>query len=418
MSQTSKTSKVEEVPDDTPVGVVPEQIKSAPSTVSKSASKNTSKNVQSRNGVVLYIHNPLINQFNGVMNVLNNKVDQYIICFSVPEGVEYGDNVLVAEGFDPTSLEKNGNAVLTKLVELYKRNIIPNVIVTHIGCGLSQHIRAMFPNAAIVGFVEWYFKVENTTHLIKNRMIRDRVEESSVCLCPTRAQKAQFPLDIRRRIMVMHEGLDTDFFNPNKKNWGGALEKDNETLITYVSRGLEPCRGILEFVNAVKLLLDERKVKVIIVGRDETVYGNNPDNISYLEESKKILGDYVDTQVKFVGNVNKEEVGRLFQHSNLHVHFNNAYVTSWSMIEAMNMGCLMLGSNTFACQEFIRDGFNGHIVDFKDAEKTKDVMLKMLDMSPTVQEFMRENAMKVGLGHTKKEVCTQRWADVIQSLII
>jgi glycosyltransferase involved in cell wall biosynthesis len=82
------------------------------------------------------------------------------------------------------------------------------------------------------------------------------------------------------------------------------------------------------------------------------------------------LGGSIDlSRVHFLGKVPYSSFVKILQVSTAHVYLTYPFVLSWSMLEAMSIGCVIVGSRTQPVQEVIRDGENGVMVDiFKPDE--------------------------------------------------
>lgn len=115
-----------------------------------------------------------------------------------------------------------------------------------------------------------------------------------------------------------------------------------------------------------------------------------PFRIQLLEE----LGDSIDlNRVHFLGRVPYSSFVKILQISTVHVYLTYPFVLSWSMLEAMSVGCLIVGSRTQPVQEVIRDGENGLLVDIFSPE---EISRKVIDALADRHAYaaLRGNARK------------------------
>jgi len=369
---------------------------------------------------IVYVHSHLIGQFTNMIKAFNGRYNQIFVCCIAPE-LEDMNNIVSIGNFDEKSPEKNGSNILEALAMLRNKQIVPDIFITQVGTGVGLYLHTLYPNIPRIGFVEWFFPGTNTSNLRKNDMIRKELDKCSIGIAPTINQKNRFPPDLRQKIMVVHEGIDTDIFIPNPA--GNEIpspadldEDEKKFLITYISRGLEPLRGFLEFVKGVKKVFEAGvPIRVKIAGQDKVFYDDNPDDISFQMEAEKILGEHME-DVEFLGSIKRPEVRDLMQKSDLHVYFTNNYTLSWSFLEAMIMGCLVLGSNTPPVQEFIKDGENGKLVDFQEAEKVKNAIIEMINMDAENLKKIKSKARETTLARVDKNLSMIRWEHIVQSL--
>ncbi len=95
----------------------------------------------------------------------------------------------------------------------------------------------------------------------------------------------------------------------------------------------------------------------------------------YLDEVK----DRLDlTRVHFAGTVPHATFLDLMRVTRVHAYLTVPFVLSWSMLEAMAAGALVVGSRTPPVEEVIEDGVNGRLVDFFDAGKWSQTLIETL----------------------------------------
>ena len=122
-------------------------------------------------------------------------------------------------------------------------------------------------------------------------------------------------------------------------------------------------------------------------------------------------------RVHFVGKVPYEHYKALIQVSAAHVYLTYPFVLSWSCIEAMSMGALVIGSKTAPVEEAITHGKNGLLVDFFDDEGMANTVVKALN-HPEKYQHLRDAARKTAIErYDLKTVCLPAQIKMINDLV-
>jgi glycosyltransferase involved in cell wall biosynthesis len=168
---------------------------------------------------------------------------------------------------------------------------------------------------------------------------------------------------------VLHDGIDTDYFTPAPGtklvlpdlDLSGAAE-----IVTYATRGMEPYRGFPQFMRAAALLLKRRPgLHIVIAGSDTVAYSRKlPQGQSYKQRALEELGAADLSRLHFTGALPYGPYLQLLRASAAHVYLTVPFVLSWSLLEAMATGCLVIGSDTAPVREVIEDGRTGLLADF------------------------------------------------------
>ena len=306
-----------------------------------------------------------------------------------------------------------GQAVYRLADQLKAQGFIPDVVYGHSGWGPTLFIKDIFPKAKLLCYFEWFYHAHGSDAdfdpsepLTPDDEARIRIKNAPILidlyscdrgLSPTYWQQQQFPPEFRSKLQVHHDGIDTQFFQPQP---GAKLFlphinldlREVPEIVTYVARGMEPYRGFPQLIETVSLLQKRRpQCHVVIVGENRVAYGRSlPDGKTYKDVMlEKFPLDL--SRVHFTGLLPYPEYLQVLQASSVHLYLTRPFVLSWSMLEALSTGCLIVGSNTAPVTEMIQDGVNGLLVDFFDTHKICDRIEEALD-NPTSMAALRAKA--------------------------
>lgn len=266
---------------------------------------------------------------------------------------------------------------------------VPDVIVGHFGWGDGLFMKDIFPDTPILAFLEFYYNAhgadvdfleENQTTDDDKARIRMKnaihLFNMTYCdwgMCPTFFQRDRHPEMFYDKISVIHDGIDTDVFTPkNDKKVtlpNGVTLTAKDEVITYVARNFEPYRGFPQFMRAAELIQKRRpNAHIIMVGQDGVSYGKQPeDGVPYRKTMMKEV-DLDMSRFHYLGYLQQDELLKVMQVSSAHIYLTVPFVLSWSMMESMSAGCLMVCSETEPVTEVIEHEKNGLLVDFFDHE--------------------------------------------------
>jgi len=321
-----------------------------------------------------------------------------------------------------------GQEVARVMLDLQRQALTPDVIVAHPGWGEVLFAKDIFPDIPLLNYCEFYysgrgadigFSQDEPTTL--DAMLRARARTAHLLLSlqwcdagvsPTHWQKSRHPYPLREKIEVIFDGIDTAAVRPDPDARfelpGGRVLTGEDEVLTYVARNLEPYRGFPSFIRALPRILEARpNATVVVVGGDEASYGKGaPDGKNWREH----MLDEVPldlSRVHFTGKLPYNRYLSLLQVSSLHIYLTVPFVLSWSCLEAMSAGCLMLGSATPPVEEVIAHGENGWLCDFNDPADIADKAVAMLADRASLQH-LRQRARETVLERYELKDCLAR----------
>ncbi len=303
-----------------------------------------------------------------------------------------------------------GQAVVRACSQLARSNFQPDVIVAHPGWGEALFLKDIYPRVPLLNFCEFYyhghgadigFDPDEPTTLddvlrarARNAHLLLSLEACDAGISPTKWQKSVHPKALRDKIRVIFDGVDTDYMAPDPAESftlpdGRTLSRADE-IVTFAVRNLEPQRGFPNFIRALPRLLEKRpNARVLVVGGDEVSYGRRAAEGKSWREVMLAEVPLDLSRVHFLGKLPYARYRSVLQISSAHIYLTRPFVLSWSCIEAMSTGCLVIGSRTPPVQEVIADGVNGYLVDFHSPDAIADKTAEVLAAGPELDRLRK-----------------------------
>jgi glycosyltransferase involved in cell wall biosynthesis len=289
----------------------------------------------------------------------------------------------------------------------------PDVIIGHSGWGETLFLDQVYPDARQIIFPEFYYRPNldvgfdpefpppDDLSLLrlkaKNFGMTLSMIEADALVCPTEFQAATLPKIFKPLTRVIHEGVDTEAIRPGPAAPfvldDGRVIEPGAPVITHVNRNLEAMRGMHIFARALpRLLAEVPDAHVLIIGRDgKSGYtGPPPEDLTWREYCTRGL-DLDPHRVHFLGAVSHERMLEALRLSTAHVYYTYPFVLSWSVIEAMALGCYVIASDTPPVRDAVVDGENGRLLPFFDVEALSEALIAAC-REPAAQARLRKAA--------------------------
>jgi glycosyltransferase involved in cell wall biosynthesis len=335
---------------------------------------------------------------------------------------------------------RRAEQVLYSLSTLKASGFQPDIIFAHPGWGETLPLRTVFPDARILLYCEFFYGRDGRdigfdpefpeggldggiALSLKNAATLLALSDADRGVSPTPWQRSTFPRHFQRMIDVVHEGIDVDEVRP----WSdaafrlpdGRVLKPGDPVITFVARNLEPIRGYHAFMRALPRVLDRLPTAdVLIIGGHGTSYGTKPPRgttwkTMFLNE---VAGRLDLRRVHFLGRVPRERYLSALQVSAAHVYLTYPFVLSWSLIEAMSVGCAIVASDTAPLHDVI-DGNNGILVPFFDTEQLADRVVEVVSKPRRFADMRRRARDLARDKYDARRICVPQMRRLIRGML-
>ena len=295
--------------------------------------------------------------------------------------------------------------------------------------GLWSRRGWVFPTANRISYLEWWFRndadeydfdpsnpwlnySQNFRLKLRRRNLSLALElsEAHHIVTPTHWQRFQLPESLQQRCVVIHEGVDTNFFVMNP-----AWRPKDRLRLTYSTRGMEPMRGFPEFVRALPPLFERfSNLEVVIAGDDRVAYGGRaPEEGSFGMWARRQLAPWHERGlVRFVGHLQMNTYARLLKSSHVHCYLTRPFVASWSLLDAMASGCCLVASDLELVRE-MADPSATCWVDHRQNGALVSVLERALQFSSKERDIRGRSQRRLAKQSWSRRLSLERWRGLL-----
>jgi glycosyltransferase involved in cell wall biosynthesis len=305
----------------------------------------------------------------------------------------------------------------------------PDLIVAHSGFGSSLFLPFLY-DAPIINFLEFFYNpigqdlgFRPEMPVGETELLRSKTNNATILLdvvncdrgwTPTHYQRAFFPVELQSKIETIFDGIDTSVYYRKEGASARVRESCNidpaHKIVSYVARGFEMMRGFDVFMKAAKIICEKRSdVTFVVVGTDKVHYGSD---LKYIEENTfrhHILneGGYDLSRFRFTGYVPQETLADILSAADAHLYLTEPFIASWSMVDAMACGAVLIASDQTCVREYVVPDRNGLLVNFFDYEEFARQTLDVL-ANPASYRHLSEAAQQTVIEKFSLEVAMPR----------
>jgi glycosyltransferase involved in cell wall biosynthesis len=294
------------------------------------------------------------------------------------------------------------SAAQTAMALRQKTGEVPDVVFGIINWGETLFLKEVWPEARHLAYAEFMYQTRgadtgfdpefsrddfaNRVRVIGRRAhLMQAALQADALMSPTKWQASTFPKELQSKMHVIHDGVDTDKIAPKEtvsyRVPDGPMLRKGDEVLTFVNRNLEPYRGYHILMRALpKIMAARPDLHVVMVGGEGAGYGPVPSkDKSWKQFMHEEIGDRIDMKrLHYTGRIPYEDLLNVLRIGRAHAYLTYPFVLSWSMMEAMSLGCLVVGSRTAPVEELITHGETGLLVDFFDVEGWADTLIDAL----------------------------------------
>jgi glycosyltransferase involved in cell wall biosynthesis len=290
----------------------------------------------------------------------------------------------------------------------------PDLVVAHGGRGAPTLFLRDVIDCPIINYCEYYFGLNRRdisyridlppaepAHFFPRSINAPTLASLVDCdagYSATHWQRSSFPERFLPKIEVHFDGIDDTLYHPGppRRDLAGVPVPEGVKVVTFVSRGLESVRGFDLFMKTAKRIAQARPdVWFVVVGSESIYYGWDALHTGQASFKQWVLkqDEYDLSRFVFLGHIEPERLAEIFRMSDLHIYLTAPFVLSWSLLNALASGVVVLGSDVPPVREVIEPGVTGLIAPLFDIDRQVELALQVLD-DPAAFADIRRNARR------------------------
>lgn len=312
--------------------------------------------------------------------------------------------------------------------------INPDVLVGHVAFGNMGLLHLEYQNIPRIGFFELFYDpyghhsesrpeypapkpnrlripMRNATQLVE-------LEYCTKGYSPTQFQRSTYPKHYQDKISILFDGINVDFYKPGTVSGKSELKRTwpkGVKLVTYVSRGLEAMRGFDIFMEVAHKICQKRDdVHFVVAGNPKTNYGSEMIGIKDANFKEYVLKQnaYDLSRFHFLEWISEPALRDLYRLSDCHFYWTVPFTLSWSSIQAMSTGCMMVASDTAPVRDAIENQENGLLVSPYDRDAIAEAILETVDGGRSAR-YCRKNARETAVTKFSFDKCLPELAEFL-----
>jgi len=240
-----------------------------------------------------------------------------------------------------------------------------------------------------------------------SKYLKYRIADKIVVVSKDVAEELKKHNFFPEKLVVIESGIDLSRFKPSSQFRNTIREelgiKNDEKLFINIANW-QPWRKGQDILLEAFSQLSCPKCKLALVG-------NRTDSQEAVEMVKR-LG--LEEKVLLLGF--RPDVEKLLQGADYFILSSKSEGIAGSVLQAMASGKVVLSTNAGGIGEYLKDGYNGFLVEVGDIPGMVKKMEKMISLSDTEYKRIANKAVETAKKYSFEETA-KKWTDLINQLV-